>query len=261
MKLGIFYRETVWRSCVLPCQVDGDLAREVGDDLARLLAAAKDVARQHDKQALVVRSAPVHRVGSLAFDEADLSAQQNWICSCTAVTRKLREVGSITAEEESRAVSYLALHERKWDNEPEIPDGAELYLDGLSVTYLQEAGMLQKLAGAGFRAIMLPGEEDEASALIAYNARTDEATDIIDKVRTALVNGIDVGKVHVASSPNEVSEKQSLYRLDPTTDVLLAANAVDLLAVDDRFVNQHVQIQNDGGVNAHSYNSGPTASS
>jgi hypothetical protein len=61
---------------VLPSQPLSDLtlAKEVGLELARLLSAAAKAKASDGIARYVIRPAPVHRVGSLMEEEADLSA-------------------------------------------------------------------------------------------------------------------------------------------------------------------------------------------
>jgi hypothetical protein len=79
-------------------------------------------------------------------EEADLVAYSDYLCSCQAVVTKLRGKGVLTLHDEQHARSFLGLQEHTWPNEPTIADDAELFLDGLSVTYLQTVGMLDKLS-------------------------------------------------------------------------------------------------------------------
>jgi hypothetical protein len=132
---------------------DPTLILEVGDELARLLITAKTKSESGDGRArYVIRSAPVHRIGSLMAEEADLGAYSKYLCSCQTVVTKLRAKGLLTLSEERQARSYLKLQERSWPSEPTIADGAELYLDDLSVIYLQSIGVLGKLKSAGLTA-------------------------------------------------------------------------------------------------------------
>jgi hypothetical protein len=102
---------------------DGDLASQVGDELALLIAEAEKVRDNDDPQRIVVRSSPVHRIASLMEEEADLSSHAAVLSSCQAIVYKLRQKAQITAEEERKALAYLQLHEKPWPSQPEIDDG------------------------------------------------------------------------------------------------------------------------------------------
>ena len=64
-------------------------------------------------QRIVVRSAPVHKIGSFRGEEVDLSGFSNLLCSCVAVVDKLAERGDHArmrglAEAESGALATRA---------------------------------------------------------------------------------------------------------------------------------------------------------
>jgi len=131
------------KKVAVSAELDSELAVEIGEELASLIAEAQTGNNGNDKQRLVIRSSPVHRVCSLMEEESDLSRYYPYLCSCQAVVNKLKQKGQLTAVEERRAQSYLILNEKEWPSQPEISDGAVLYLDDLSVTYLQHAGVLE----------------------------------------------------------------------------------------------------------------------
>jgi len=149
---------------------DSDLSAQVGDELAILIAEAEKVGDEDDTQHIVVRSSPVHRLASLMQEEADLTGHVAVMSSCLSVVDKLRQKGQITAEEEKKARAYLQLHEKPWPHQPELKDGAILYLDDLAITYFLHLGILEKLQAADFRPIASPREVSEANGLIAYES-------------------------------------------------------------------------------------------
>ena len=116
-------------------------------------------------------------------EEADLSAYADIICSCQSVVTKIKAKGLLTSGDEERARSYLKLHERPWPAEPYIPDGAELYLDDLSVTYLRTVGILEKLHAAGISAYITENADTDANRLIALEALADRQLEVIESTR------------------------------------------------------------------------------
>ena len=225
-----------------------DLALQVGDELAALIAEAERIREGDDTQHIVVRSSPVYRLSSLLEEEADLSAHAAALSSCLAVVAKLRQKGQITANEEKRACAYLQFHEKPWPNQPEISDGATLYLDGLSITYLLHLELLGKLKAAGLRAVASPGEVSEADALIAYKHISDGVKDVIESVRVSLNSRIESGKVRVGSRQKidaDEDEDKSILEY-PTAGVMDLASYCDAAIVDDRFINQHPNIDSGG---------------
>lgn len=224
---------------------DNALAREVGDDLAALLVAAKSKSGK-EGSAIVVRSAPVHLLGSLANEEADLSAHSGYLCSCGVVIEKLRAKGLLTLQEEERARSYLKLHERSWPKEPVIADNTELYLDDLSVSYLTTVGVIDKLGRAGLTAYITEHENREANQLIAHEALSERQLEIIDTIQRTLAAGLKSGRVRVMRSTvveDDDDDDESVLKAHPTFSLLEISENVDALVVDDRFVNSHLILE------------------
>ncbi len=226
--------------------IDDALASEVGPDLAALLAEAT-LSHQNGPQRLVVRSAPVHRIGSLMEEHADLRKYTNHLCGCAEVITALVQRGQLTQAEEQRARSYLKLHETPWPTTVSIRPGARLYLDGLSVTYFQHLGILRKLRDAGFTAVILPADIDQSDNFVRYEDLSRRALSIIDDLRQSLAAGIANGKVVLAPSVTEQGSQRDRLQSHPSFEILNAARIADVLIIDDRHFNQHRNISGDFG--------------
>ncbi|WP_157019982.1 HTH domain-containing protein [Mesorhizobium xinjiangense] len=226
--------------------VDADLSAEVGLELASLLAAAKGDANASGGQRLVVRSYPVHKTGSLMEETADLAAYSDHLCSCMNVIEKLWQKGQLTASQLEKARLYLRQNEQRWPNEPNISDGAVLYLDSLAVNYLQHVGALSKLKAAGFDAFISKDESQDLSALLKYDSIATKAEDIVENLRLSLARGIGSGKIRLGPLP--VGEREGIdhFRIHPTVSILDVAPLSDAVVVDDRFINQHKNIEAGG---------------
>jgi hypothetical protein len=177
------------------------LAKEVGIELAGLLSAAANPKASEGGARYVIRSAPVHRAGSLMEEEADLSAHSEYLCSCQTVVEKLRAKGVLTLDEEQRALAYLKLHERRWPSEPKIADGAELYLDNLTTTYLQTIGLLAKLKPAGLDAYITEDVNKDTNRLITYENLSDQQLGLIELIRKTVSDGLASGRIRAVKSP------------------------------------------------------------
>lgn len=223
-----------------------DLALQVGDELAALIAEAERIREGDDTQHIVVRPSPVYRLSSLLEEEADLSAHAAALSSCLAVVVKLRQKGQITANEEKRACAYLKLYEKPWPNQPEISDGATLYLDDLAITYLLHLGLLGKLKAAGLRAVASPREISEADTLIAYEHISNEVKDVIESIRASLNSRIESEKVRVGSRQKIDEDEDKSILEHPIAGVIALAPYCDAVIVDDRFINQHENIDSGG---------------
>jgi hypothetical protein len=224
-----------------------DLSAQVGDELAAFIAEAEKERDGAETQHIVVRSAPVHRLSSLMEEEADLSTHASVLSSCLAVVVKLKQKGQITSSEERRAYAYLQLNEIPWPNQPDIADGAILYLDDIAVAYFLHLGFLGKLKDAGLRAIVSPSKVSETDALISYERISEEVKLVIENIRASLNLRISSGKVIASRSRNfEKLEEKSILG-HPSVDILALAAHCDVTIIDDRFMNQHVNIDNGSG--------------
>ena len=226
---------------------DSDLSAEVGDDLAMLIGEAGKVSGEIESQRVVVRPSPVHRLGSLMEEEADLAEHADVISSCLAIVEKLRQKGQITAAEEQNAQAYLQLHEKPWPNQPDIADSAVLYLDDLAINHFLHLGLMDRLRAAGFTPVASLSEVSETDALISYEANADKVIESIERIRSALSSRIESGKIKVGRQRQlDHSDDHSIaYHL--TVGVLALANVCDAIIVDDRFINQHANIDEAGG--------------
>ncbi|MEW8051279.1 MAG: HNH endonuclease [Candidatus Thiodiazotropha sp.] len=228
---------------------DGDLAVQVGDELALLVAEAEKVIDDDDTQRIVVRSSPVHRVSSLMEEEADLTGHATVMSSCLAVVEKLRQKSQLTAEEEKKARAYLQLHEKPWPDQPKIIDGAVLYLDDLAFTYFLHLGILEKLRAAGLRAIASPREVSEANALIAYEGISDKVIEAIGHIRSAVNSRIETGRIRVGRQRKGDEPDEHLISQHPSIGVIALAGDCDAVISDDRLLNQHAHVD-DGSAQA-----------
>lgn len=226
---------------LLPSSVpDSDLSAQVGEELALLITEAEMSKNDDGPQRIVVRSSPVHRVGSLMQEEADLTAHTAVLSGCQAIVDKLR--GQITAEEEKKARLYLQLHEKPWPHQPEIMDGAILYLDDLSVTYFLHLGILNRLKAAGYRPVVSHRKVSETNELISYEGISSRVNDAIERIRAAVNSRIESGKIVVGKRiHNDKNIEQSISE-HPTIAVISLAKHCNAIIADDRFLNQHANI-------------------
>lgn len=225
---------------------DSNLSEQVGEGLALFIAEAEKRGIEDDLQHIVVQPSPVHRVGSLMEEEADLTAHEDVLSSCQSIVDKLRQKGQITANETQKARAYLQLHEKPWSNQPEVADRAILYLDDLAVNYFLHLGILEKLQAAGFRPIISLRKDSETNQLISYKNISDKAKNVIERIRLAINLRIESGKIKVGRLTNaDQSADQSIYE-HPTVGMSSLEDGCDAIISDDRSINQYDNIGNDG---------------
>ncbi len=225
---------------------DTDLSAEVGPILASMISEAGIVNPDKSDQRVVVHPGPVHKVGSLLDQKVDLTKYSSRICGCSAVVRKLRSVGQLTARESERVLSFLSSVEDPWPDEPDLEDGANLYLDTLAVTYFNRFGVLEKLRPAGFVAHISSAESNEVQALLKYDSLASFSGQVIDGVRVSLSNGIKTGKVELGVRLSNEDGRLDDIALHPTYSLLETAKRADAIIVDDRYYNQHAYLDVEG---------------
>ena len=218
-----------------------ELSTQIGDELAALIAEAETL-RDDDAQHIVVRPPPVYRVFTLMEEEADLGSHANVLSNCFAVVKKLRQKGQITAEEEKHARDYLHLREEAWANQPEIADGAVLYLSDLAISNFLHLNLLHKLKGAGLKTIASPKTISKANTLISYEEISENIKEAIDRLRRALNSNIEFGRVKVDRMCSVHEHSNQTVPDHPTIGMFGLATRCDAVIIDDRHINQHSYI-------------------
>ena len=216
---------------------DSDLSEQVGEELALFIAEAEKERNEDNSKHIVVQPSPVHRIGSLMEEEADLTAYSTVLSSCQSVVDRLR--GRITASEEQKARAYLQLHEKPWLNQPEIADGAILYLDDVAIQYFLHLGILEKLQAAGFKSVVSPRAVSETDQLISYERISGESKDAIERIRSAINLRIESGKIKVGRLTNADPSVDRSISEHPAATLFHSAKYYDAIITDDRFFNQH----------------------
>ena len=224
---------------------DGSLSAQVGYDLAQLIAEAENLT-DDDIQRFVVRSSPIYKVTSLLEEEADLAGHASVLSSCQSVVDKLHQKGQITANEVQNAHAYLQLHEKPWPHQPEITNGAILYLDDLAVIYFLHLRILEKLHDAGFKLIASPSMKLEGNALIDYERISGKVNEAIERIRSVVSLHIESGKIKVGRRRILDELQDQPISEHPTVGVLALAEDCDAIIADDRFLNQHPHIKHNG---------------
>jgi hypothetical protein len=175
-------------------------------------------------------------------EEADLSQYSSYLCSCVAIVNKLKHRGQLTAREESQARAYLRLHEKEWPHQPEIADDAVLFLDDLSVSYLEHTGLLAKFQAAGLETYISGHKLNEVNALLRYEQLASEVEKVIETIRSFLALGIQTGKIKVGPIAHLDEPEKSAAQDHPTFAILHLGKHAEAITADDRFLNEHPHI-------------------
>jgi triacylglycerol esterase/lipase EstA (alpha/beta hydrolase family) len=225
---------------VLPLDqvIDSELAFEIGDELVFLLQEASKINSENPRQKLVVRPYPVHKIGSFMNEIIDLKDHADKLCSCTAVVKKLRECGVLTEEEERNALQYLDQNETEWPFERiDIQDDAILYLDDLSVSYLQFTGALEKISSTNLQIYIHQSQVNRSKELRDYESVYITANKLLDSIRGPLTKAIESGKVELTEAPDRGNKRKSGEPFIQN-EMFLAVQKCGAAVIDDPFINR-----------------------
>ena len=228
---------------------DSRLSAKVGEELAAMIGEAEEISPKGSiRDKYVVRSSPVHRVGSLVNEDVDMSEHRALMVSCQGVVDKLRDMGRLTGIETKRTHAFLQLNEQRWQDEPKIADGSILFLDSLSVDYFQTCKLLEKIADAGFNIVVSEPLVAENRSLLALQRMSDQLERLIEDIRAFLQEGIEIGAIIVdpLRHKDDEQDEHNLYS-HPTSESLLLSEDCDVVVFDDRFINQHSNVGLTGG--------------
>ena len=212
----------------------GEIADEVGRDLAELLHAARQVGGK------VVCVFPLHQPNSMMEKEADTTEWNDLIVSVPDLCRLLHMRGGIDADTHERAQLFLRSQNQveRGDPETSILDGT-LYLDGLALSYLQSAKVLDRIAAAGLNLRIHPDVLGHMDELVKAGESGEDLAAKIDGIRHVLRSAVESGRASYL--PRRVDPEDPVLNRDDqfaaTQSLLAAAADCDALCIDDRFVN------------------------
>ena len=212
----------------------GAAAEEVGRELAALL----QIARQEGGKVVCVL--PIHRPNSLMEEEANTSDWNDLIISVPDLCGLLFRQGRIDAETHERAQLYLRSQGQpgRGNDEPSILDGT-IYLEGLALSYLQGAKVLDQIAGAGLDLCIHTDVLNQMDGLVRAGESGEQLAVQLGEVRNVLRSAVESGRASYL--PGKVDPEDSdldrHYQFNATQSLLAAATDCEALCIDDRFIN------------------------
>lgn len=224
---------------------NGKLSRMVGDELSDLVRHA-EVLQSKGESAVVIRISPVPLVNSLLEKEADLQPHGGVLRSLRCLLGTLNRQGTITQSQKTEALAFVSRVDRGWEGDDDLPVGATLLLDDLTVNYLQHLGLLQTLARSGFKLVIHQKLRTEAEAYEAMTETRQQLRNVLSKVLDFLSAGVRSGRVQVLPVP---TDNWGVKDRVPCSvgDLFSLGNELDALIVDDRFFNRYSELtRNDG---------------
>ncbi len=217
-----------------PQNLRNELAQDVSRDLADLLATA-----QRDG-GLVVRSAPVFKLGSFLEETVDLSAHSSTLTDTLAVLSFLSRAGKIDGATADAAQAYLHRVDKGWPDAQAVSGNTKLYLDDLSVTYLDYVGILEPMT-RNVAAAFIPHEVGEhTKGMLEYADLTEDILEAIERIRATISSALDEGHLHYSARRmrDNQTENEDILESYPTLDLLADLSKIDLALADDRCLNK-----------------------
>ncbi len=222
--------------------VGDKLAAQIGEELTTLLRQA-EADRADGKAAFVIRSSPVHLIDSMMDRNADLSAFAAVLRSTRCLAQSLKATGVIETEKLEAAELYLDRVDHGWPDEALIPlPEATLYVDELSITYLQHVGIFEDLIRTGCFLAVHEQVRTEAKSYEAEYTSDQALRQILVSIYDFLASGIASVKITVLPAPQQRRgrpDAQSTLGVD----LMVPGLPVDAVLADDRFFNRFSRLE------------------
>ncbi|WP_407193767.1 tetratricopeptide repeat protein [Bradyrhizobium sp. STM 3566] len=218
------------------------VSSEIGVELAALLREAQSA------NGIVIRPAPVNKLGLEERAEANMSTYAACLCDMHGLLKMLAELNVVDEEAESSAKRYFDLQDRAWP-QAAVPDPARpVFLDGLALAYLQHTKLLQTFLRTFPTVYIHVSTQDEANVLIEYDQNVGEVLRIIDDIRNAVRQAHSGGRVvfgpRRSDSDNEGDGPQSTFNL------LSNLSGAEIAVFDDRALNKEPFVADSTGQRA-----------
>jgi len=209
--------------------------KEIGRDLATLLALAKR------DSGLVVQSAPVSKIGTYLEEYADMSVHAEVLTDTRSVLAFLSQGAKIEAETKKVATDYLYQVDKGWGNSAAITPDSKLYLDDLTVTYLDHVGLLEILIRSVSDVYIHPNVEARVRQSINYGKQTTELLAAIDSIRGTVSAGLEAGKIRFSSrrlKDDDGADDTASFGTSASLDIMSDLGGIDAVITDDRCLNK-----------------------
>ena len=207
------------------------LAREIGPELTGLIRAAEANA------GIVVRAAPVPRLGLEDRRDADISPYASVLTDTHTILRVLQGLGAVDQVTEETARQYFAVQDKGWTAPPVPRTDQPIYLDSLSLIYLHTVGLLEALVATFEDVSINAGAEEDAFALIEHDHHATDVLRVIDDIRSAILKAHASGKIMFGPRWSQADESVHTSST-PTLHLLGDLCGSDAVVFDDRALNK-----------------------
>ncbi|MCB1483317.1 MAG: hypothetical protein KDJ17_00315, partial [Hyphomicrobiaceae bacterium] len=210
--------------------------QEFGLELAELFAEARGTG------GVVVRSAPISKVGSYLEESADVAAHAAELTDTHAILACLAENGMIDKTRREAAEHYLQRVDQGWDAAPAVEKSSVLYLDELTVTYLDFVDLLEPLTTAVASVFVHQDVERDVRATLQHASDAEGMLTSIEQIREIVDAAVTRGRVVFCRRHRDDDGVDADERADmgpsPTLDILSDLHGVDAAIADDRCLNK-----------------------
>jgi hypothetical protein len=207
------------------------LAREIGAELAGLIRSARA------NSGIVVRPAPVPRLGLQEMRDADLSAYASVLTDTHTILGVLQELGAVDQVTEETAKQYFAVQDKGWIVPPVPRTNQPIYLDALSLIYLHTVGLLEAVVTSFDDVYIDVSAEEEAFALIEHDHHAADTLRVIDDIRSAILKAHASAKIIFGPRWSQANESVHISNT-PTLHLLGDLCGSDAVVFDDRALNK-----------------------
>jgi tetratricopeptide (TPR) repeat protein len=207
------------------------LSAEVGVELAALLSEAKSA------NGIVIRPAPVHRIGLEEPADADLTNYSDHLCDMHGLLKALTDLNAVDEETEKSAKHYFSVQDKGWAASIAPEPGLPILLDGLSLVYLQHTGLLQTFLTTFPTVYIHVSTEEEANVLIEHDQNISEVLRVIDDIRIEIRRANAAGRVLFGPRRADTSEND-FDGAQSSINLLSNLKGAEAVVFDDRALNK-----------------------
>ena len=209
----------------------------VGDEFARLFAAAQA------RGGYVVDTAPLHPPGSLKT-VVDPSPYAERLVSPAGLVASLRKAARLSEAKAKAAAKSISGSGSAWPDEPDPVAGRPMFLTGLAVQYLSDAGLFSILRAYAGSLVILPQVVEFAEREIASGEASATVRGGIEKIREVLASSIASGKARVGPwrpRRDEMEEANTDRNIGPVFSMLRDSGGAEAFVCDDRAMNKYLK--------------------
>ncbi|RWB74595.1 MAG: hypothetical protein EOQ50_14880 [Mesorhizobium sp.] len=208
---------------------------EMGGDLFTLIETASA------SGGLVVRTAPVSKLGSYLEEVVDMDAFKSVLTDTHRVMSFLSS--KIDSARRNAAEPYLRQVDQGWPEAQPIETTSTLYLDDLSVAYLDHVGVLDSLTSAVTSVYVHEDVAEQAQATLRHAEAANRLLTAIDEIRRKISAEVESGRIafsarHVSERDEGDDEHEDPTVAAPTLDLLSDLADIDVVVADDRCLNK-----------------------